>query len=78
MHFSKGNLRRTKTCYEGITQVKELKISMLIFDYELFKIKDGEFIKEIYKRFTKIIGGLKTLGKNFQWTISEVNPPLFT
>ena len=49
--------------HEGINQVKESKISMLTLDYEMFKMKLKERIKEMSDRFTDIVNGLKGLGK---------------
>ncbi|EOY09072.1 Uncharacterized protein TCM_024438 [Theobroma cacao] len=54
-----------KNCYDRTNQVKESKISFLTLDYELFKIKEEKPIKEMYEIFTKIIEGLKALGKEF-------------
>ena len=51
-----------KNTYEGIDQVKETKMTILTYDYEMFRMKDGEGIEEMFARFTKIIGGLKALG----------------
>ena len=49
--------------HEGTNQVKESKISMLTLDYEMFKMKPEESIKEMSDRFTDIVNGLKGLGK---------------
>ncbi|MBA0710962.1 hypothetical protein Golax_010203, partial [Gossypium laxum] len=49
--------------HEGTSRVKEYKISILSFDYELFKAKPEKGIKEMSYRFTHIINSLKTLGK---------------
>ncbi|CAL5438164.1 unnamed protein product [Camellia sinensis] len=49
--------------HEGTNHVKESKISMLIHDYELFKMKSHESISEMFYRFTSIINVLKSLGK---------------
>ena len=38
---------------------------MLTLNYELFKIKEEETIKEMLDRFTNIINGLKALGKAY-------------
>ena len=53
------------TTHEGTNQVKESKISMLTLDYELFKMKTDETIKEMSDRFTDVINGLKALGKTY-------------
>lgn len=51
--------------HEGTSRVKESKISMLVHDYELFKMKPHESIKDMFTRFTDIINGLKALGKTY-------------
>ncbi|KAA3477076.1 UBN2 domain-containing protein [Gossypium australe] len=53
------------TTHEGTNQVKESKISLLTLDFELFKIKSRESIKEMFNIFTDIINGLKSLGKAY-------------
>ena len=54
---------RLEVTHEGISQVKESKINILVHNYELFKIKTDESITEMFTRFTDIINGLKSLGK---------------
>ncbi|XP_070014140.1 uncharacterized protein [Nicotiana sylvestris] len=49
--------------YEGTSKAKETHINMLVHDYELFSMKEGEFIEEIFARFRKIISDLKDLNK---------------
>ncbi|XP_070008044.1 uncharacterized protein [Nicotiana sylvestris] len=51
-----------QTVHEGITQVKQSKIDMLITEYELFKMKDAESIQDMHTRFTSIINELHLLG----------------
>ncbi|XP_019231031.1 PREDICTED: uncharacterized protein LOC109211892 [Nicotiana attenuata] len=52
-----------QTAHEGITQVKPSKIDMLTTEYELFRMKDDEFIHDIHTRFTSIINELYSLGE---------------
>ncbi|XP_070045551.1 intracellular protein transport protein USO1-like [Nicotiana tomentosiformis] len=52
-----------QTAHEGTTQVKQSKIDMLTTEYELFKIKDDESIKDMHTRFTSIINELHSLGE---------------
>ena len=40
--------------HEGTGRVKDSKISMLVLDYELFKMKPHESIKDMFTRFTDI------------------------
>ncbi|KAH1114634.1 hypothetical protein J1N35_008012 [Gossypium stocksii] len=49
---------------KGTSRVKESKISLLTFDYELFKVKPKERINEMSDGFTHIINGLKACGKS--------------
>ncbi|XP_070016969.1 uncharacterized protein [Nicotiana sylvestris] len=48
--------------HEGTTQVKQSKIDMLTTKYELFRMKDDEFIHDMHTRFTSIINELHSLG----------------
>ena len=54
---------RLQTLYEGIDQVKETKISMLVHQYEIFKMLEHENIDDMTTRFMYIIDQLKALGK---------------
>ncbi|XP_075082992.1 uncharacterized protein LOC142166949 [Nicotiana tabacum] len=50
-----------QTAHEETTQVKQSKIDMLTTEYELFRIKDDESIKDMHTRFTSIINELYSL-----------------
>ncbi|XP_070037268.1 uncharacterized protein [Nicotiana tomentosiformis] len=50
---------KLKVTYEGTNKVKETRINLLVLDYELFEMKVGESIEEMFARFSKIIGDLK-------------------
>ena len=52
-----------KVTHEETTQVKEIKINMLLYDYELFTMKDEESIPNMLDRFAEIANGLASLGK---------------
>lgn len=41
--------------YKRTKKVKQILISLLVYEYELFKMKDGESIEEAFARFEKII-----------------------
>nr|XP_009616300.1 uncharacterized protein LOC104108866 [Nicotiana tomentosiformis] len=56
---------KLEVTYEGTSKVKETHINMLVHDYELFQMKDGESIEEIFARFSKIISDLKAFGKPY-------------
>ncbi|XP_070039822.1 uncharacterized protein [Nicotiana tomentosiformis] len=49
--------------YKGTNKVKETSINLLVRDYELFQMKDGESVKKIFSRFSKILGDLKSFGR---------------
>lgn len=53
---------KVEVTYEGTTKVKETRIKLLIQDYELFQMKEGESIEEMCLIFNKIIGDLNHLG----------------
>ncbi|XP_070043277.1 uncharacterized protein [Nicotiana tomentosiformis] len=54
---------KLEVTYEGTNKVKETKINLLVQDYELFHMKDEQSAKEIFFRFSKIIGDLKSFGR---------------
>ncbi|XP_070008997.1 uncharacterized protein LOC142178928 [Nicotiana tabacum] len=60
---AKEILEALQTAHEGNTQVKQSKIDMLTTEYELFKMKEDEFIQDIHTRFTSIINELHSLGE---------------
>ncbi|XP_070042970.1 uncharacterized protein [Nicotiana tomentosiformis] len=49
--------------YEGTNKVKETRINLLVRDYELFQMKNGEPVEEMFSRFSKILGDLKSFGR---------------
>ncbi|XP_019251052.1 PREDICTED: uncharacterized protein LOC109229964 [Nicotiana attenuata] len=55
---------KLQVTYEGTSKVKETRIDLLVHDYELFHMKEGEFIEEIFARFSKIIGDLKAFSRS--------------
>src|ERR1700732_789713 len=56
---------KLKTTYEGTSLVKESKIGVLIREYELFQMKEGEDIKTFNTRLSSIVNPLKDLVKSF-------------
>ncbi|XP_019241810.1 PREDICTED: uncharacterized protein LOC109221826 [Nicotiana attenuata] len=56
---------KLEVTYEGTSKVKETHINMLVHDYELFSVKEGESIEEMFARFCKIISDLKAFGKPY-------------
>ena len=45
--------------HEGTNRVKDSKINLLMYDFELFHIKPSETIEDMYTHFTDVINGLK-------------------
>ena len=58
-------LDRLQVLHEGIDQVKETKISMLVHQYEMIKMLEHENINEMTTKFMHIINQLKALGKRY-------------
>ncbi|WJX62105.1 25S rRNA (cytosine(2870)-C(5))-methyltransferase [Trifolium repens] len=54
-----------KSKYEGNKQVKEAKANLLVHQYELFKMKDGEDIETMFSRFQILVSGLQVLNKSY-------------
>ncbi|XP_075084847.1 uncharacterized protein LOC142168087 [Nicotiana tabacum] len=54
---------KLEVTYEGTNKVKETRINLLGRDYELFQMKYGELVEEIFSRFSKILGDLKYFGR---------------
>ena len=51
--------------YEGTDQVREAKIDFLTHAYELFHMKEGERVDDMFERFSKIVNDLHALKKTF-------------
>ena len=51
--------------YEGTSEVRESKVSMLVSEYEMFKMNNDETISDMFARFMIIINGLKGLKKEY-------------
>ena len=58
--------RLLEITHKGTNQVKESKINLLVYSYELFLMKENENIVEMITRFTDIVNGLETLGKTYK------------
>ncbi|XP_070002690.1 uncharacterized protein LOC142165929 [Nicotiana tabacum] len=54
---------KLEVTYEGTNKVKETRINLLVREYELFQMKDGESVEEMFSRFSKILGDLKSFGR---------------
>lgn len=56
--------------YEETEKVKQTLVSLLVYDYELFKMKNGESIEETFAIFsTKLLGNSKLQKKSIMWQI---------
>ncbi|XP_070013870.1 uncharacterized protein [Nicotiana sylvestris] len=51
---------------EGTNKVKETRINLLVREYELFQMKDGESAETTFSRFSKILGDLKSFGRTIK------------
>lgn len=51
--------RLLEVTYEGTNQVKEFKINIFMHSYELFSLRDNEFVVEMFNRFTNITNELQ-------------------
>ncbi|XP_019263692.1 PREDICTED: uncharacterized protein LOC109241401 [Nicotiana attenuata] len=49
--------------YEGTNKVKDTGINIMVHEYELFKMKEGQSINEMFARFSQIIADLKAFDK---------------
>jgi hypothetical protein len=51
--------------YDGNKQVQEAKATLLIQQYELFRMKENENIESMFSRFKVLVAGLKVLKKSY-------------
>lgn len=51
--------------YEGTANVRQAKVSLLVAEYETFKMKENETIDEMFARFQTIINGLRNLDRTY-------------
>ncbi|MQL81186.1 hypothetical protein Taro_013641 [Colocasia esculenta] len=51
--------------YEGTFEVRETKSSILVSEYEMFRMNSDETISEMFARFMLIVNGLRGLGKDY-------------
>jgi len=51
--------------YEGNKKVREAKATMLVHQYELFRMKEDESIETMYSRFQILVSGLQVLKKSY-------------
>ena len=51
--------------YEGNKKVREAKATILVHQYELFRMKEDESIERMYSRFQTLVSGLQILKKSY-------------
>jgi len=51
--------------YEGNKKVREAKVTILVHQYELFRMKEDESIETMYSRFQTLVSGLQILKKSY-------------
>ncbi|KAL4276641.1 hypothetical protein AHAS_Ahas20G0227500 [Arachis hypogaea] len=56
---------KLQVTHEGTKQVKETRIDMLRKEFEMFNMKDGESIDEVFERFLIIINNLDAMETNY-------------
>ncbi|VFQ74290.1 unnamed protein product [Cuscuta campestris] len=56
---------KLEVAYEGTNQVREAKIDFLTQEYEMFRMKPGEKIDDMFNRLSKIINDLHALKKTY-------------
>ncbi|VFR02700.1 unnamed protein product [Cuscuta campestris] len=56
---------KLEVTYEGTDQVREAKIDFLTQEYEMFRMKEGEKIDDMFDWFSKIINDLHALKKTY-------------
>ncbi|XP_057445347.1 uncharacterized protein LOC130737553 [Lotus japonicus] len=52
--------------YEGTANVRQAKVSLLVAEYETFKIKESESIDDMFGRFQTIVNGLRNLDRKYE------------
>ena len=57
--------RTLQIMHEGTSSVKDSKVNILMHDFELFQMKLGETIVDMYTHFTDVVNNLRVLGKSF-------------
>jgi len=62
---AKEMLELLEVTHEGTNDVKRARKHALIQEYELFKMKQGESIADVQKRFIHIVNHLMGLGNEF-------------
>jgi hypothetical protein len=64
-----------KEAHEGTEHVRQWKMDLLNEELELFYMKDGETIREIYDRLMLLVSDIRALG-SVDWDDSKVTKKL--
>ena len=56
---------KLKTTHEGTQQQKDNQVGILVNDFELFKQRNGESIRDLVGRMNALINALKNMGKEY-------------
>ncbi|MQM09533.1 hypothetical protein Taro_042414 [Colocasia esculenta] len=64
--FTMEMWEKLRITYEGADKVKEIRIDILVTQYERFQMQSGESITQMFSRFTDITNGLAGLGKTYE------------
>ena len=64
---STANAMFTSLCslYEGNKKVRETKATMIVHQYEFFRMKEDESIETMYSNFQTLVFGLQILKKSY-------------
>lgn len=62
---AKTIFKSLSSTYEGNQQVKEAKANLLVQHYEIFRMKDDEYIETMFSRFQVLVSSLQILNKTF-------------
>lgn len=54
---------KLEVAYEGTDKVKQTIVILLVYEYELFHMNEGESSESMFSRLSKLIGELKASGK---------------
>lgn len=61
---AKESWDKLEIIHEGTQKLKDVKMDLLVHEFVLFEMKEDETIKNMFRRFNKILGDLKALGKS--------------
>ncbi|XP_057426024.1 uncharacterized protein LOC130719414 [Lotus japonicus] len=51
---------------EGTTNLRQDKVSLLVAEYETFKMKENESIDDMFGRFQTIVNGLRNIDRKYE------------